>query len=238
MGRAVVRLAAGAGFEVAVAVGAGDEGKDAGELAGIGPIGVRIQREASFEDVAVCIDFSAARGLEAAAIACAKARCALVSGTTGLDENAKAALDDASKLVPVLWEPNMSIGVHVLAQLVKQAARALEGYDVEVTEVHHRAKVDAPQAGLVQYVGPVKGWGVILILRLAGGYHLVLAGLDRANVVVGQSVAAGAPVGWMPDGRQGPPELYLEVRERGEPVDPGRWLKMVTGDKTGGAPKL
>lgn len=87
------------------------------------------------------------------------------------------------------------------------------------------AKVAAPDGGLVQYVGPVKGWGVILILRLAGGYHLVLAGLDRVNVEVGQSVAAGAPVGWMADGRQTPPELYLEVRERGAPVDPGRWMR-------------
>ncbi|WP_340646851.1 peptidoglycan DD-metalloendopeptidase family protein [Phenylobacterium sp.] len=87
------------------------------------------------------------------------------------------------------------------------------------------AKVTAPDAGLVQYVGPVKGWGVILILRLAGGYHLVLAGMDRVNVGVGQSVAAGAPVGWMADGRQSPPELYLEVRERGAPVNPGRWMK-------------
>lgn len=91
------------------------------------------------------------------------------------------------------------------------------------------AKVAAPDAGLVQYVGPVKGWGVILILRLAGGYHLVLAGLDRVNVEVGQSVAAGAPVGWMADGRQTPPELYLEVRERGAPVDPGRWMKSGSG---------
>jgi septal ring factor EnvC (AmiA/AmiB activator) len=86
----------------------------------------------------------------------------------------------------------------------------------------------------VQYVGPVKGWGVILILRLAGGYHLVLAGLDRTNVSVGQSVAAGETVGFMPDGRppdkggardtKAPQELYLEVREQGAPVDPGRWL--------------
>ena len=63
-------------------------------------------------------------------------------------------------------------------------------------------------------------------MRLAGGYHLVLAGLDRATVGIGQSVAAGAPVGWMPDGKQSPSELYLEVRERGAPVDPGRWLKL------------
>lgn len=87
------------------------------------------------------------------------------------------------------------------------------------------AAVRAPGDGTVEYVGPVKGWGVILILRLTGGYHLVLAGLDRANVGVGQSVAAGSPVGAMPDGRQSRSELYLEVRERGVPVDPGRWLK-------------
>jgi septal ring factor EnvC (AmiA/AmiB activator) len=92
-----------------------------------------------------------------------------------------------------------------------------------------KAGVRAPDAGIVQYVGPVKGWGVILILRLAGGYHLVLAGLDRADVAVGQSVAAGSAVGSMPDGRQTPPELYLEVREHGAPVNPARWLKTTTG---------
>lgn len=96
------------------------------------------------------------------------------------------------------------------------------------------AKVASPGPGFVQYAGPVKGWGVILILRLAGGYHLVLAGLDRTSVAVGQSVAAGQTVGWMPDGRQSANggaddqkasrELYLEVREQGAPVDPGRWL--------------
>jgi murein hydrolase activator len=86
------------------------------------------------------------------------------------------------------------------------------------------ARVGAPAAGVVQYVGPVKGWGVILILRLTGGYHLVLAGLAGASIGVGQSVAPGQPVGWMPDTRQSTSELYLEVRQRGAPVDPGRWM--------------
>jgi len=90
-------------------------------------------------------------------------------------------------------------------------------------------RVGSPGAGVVQYVGPVKGWGVILILRLAGGYHLVLAGLDRSSVTVGQSVAPGQPVGWMPDGRQSSSDLYLEVREQGSPVNPARWLKTNTG---------
>ena len=87
----------------------------------------------------------------------------------------------------------------------------------------------SPAAGVVQYVGPVKGWGVIVILRLAGGYHLVLAGLERPSVQSGQSVAAGQPVGWMPDGRQSTIELYLELREQGVPVDPARWLNKTTG---------
>jgi len=86
------------------------------------------------------------------------------------------------------------------------------------------ARVISPAAGVVQYVGPVKGWGVILILRLTGGYHLVLAGLAQATTAVGQSVAPGQPVGWMPDARQTSSELYLEVREHGSPVDPGRWM--------------
>ena len=82
----------------------------------------------------------------------------------------------------------------------------------------------SPAAGLVQYVGPVKGWDVIVILRLAGGYHLVLAGLERTSVQVGQSVTEGQPLGWATGGRQSGAGLYLEVREQGSPVDPSRWL--------------
>ncbi|MDP3299183.1 MAG: peptidoglycan DD-metalloendopeptidase family protein, partial [Phenylobacterium sp.] len=91
------------------------------------------------------------------------------------------------------------------------------------------ARVQSPGAGLVQYVGPVRGWGVILILRMPGGYHLVLAGLDRVSVEVGQTVTAGAPVGWMADEGTSASELYLEVREKGAPVDPARWLRKEAG---------
>lgn len=91
------------------------------------------------------------------------------------------------------------------------------------------ARAASPAQGLVQYVGPVKGWGVIVILRLAGGYHLVLAGLDRTSVQAGQSVTEGQPVGWVSGGQSAPPELYLEIREQGSPVDPGRWLNKKAG---------
>lgn len=91
------------------------------------------------------------------------------------------------------------------------------------------ARAVSPAAGRVQYVGPVKGWGVIVILRLAGGYHLVLAGLERTSVEVGQSVTEGQAVGWANNGRQAASELYLEVREQGSPVDPSRWLNKKAG---------
>ncbi len=85
--------------------------------------------------------------------------------------------------------------------------------------------VTSPAAGTVEYAGPLNGWGLVLILRAQGAYHLVLAGLDQVSVAPGQSVAAGAPIGKMADRVSSDPELYLEVRDEGVPVDPERWLK-------------
>jgi septal ring factor EnvC (AmiA/AmiB activator) len=94
------------------------------------------------------------------------------------------------------------------------------------------ALVRAPAAGLVEYAGPLKGWGLVLILRVGGGYHLVFTGLDAAQAVAGSSVAAGEPIGRMagvdkPGGKGGSPapELYVEIRKDGAPVDPAPWLK-------------
>jgi 4-hydroxy-tetrahydrodipicolinate reductase len=68
-----------------------------------------------------------------------------VSGTTGLGADEVSALEEASARVAVFWEPNMSFGVHLLVDLAKRAAAALgEEFDVEVSETHHRLKVDAP----------------------------------------------------------------------------------------------
>ncbi len=86
------------------------------------------------------------------------------------------------------------------------------------------ATVRSPAQGTVEFAGPVTGWGVILILRTAGAYHLVLAGMERVVAAPGQSVAPGAPVGQMGNGGNSGAELYLEVREDGAPVDPMRWL--------------
>lgn len=85
--------------------------------------------------------------------------------------------------------------------------------------------VAAPAAGIVEYAGALDGWGAVVILRAQGAYHLVLGGLDQVTAAPGQSVAAGAPLGRMPDHVSSEPELYLEVRENGAPADPERWLK-------------
>ena len=87
------------------------------------------------------------------------------------------------------------------------------------------APVLAPAAGQVEYAGPLKGYGVVLILAAGGAYHLVLAGLQAASETAGQSVAAGEPIGRMADDAATSTDLYLEVRRDGEPVDPARWLK-------------
>lgn len=86
------------------------------------------------------------------------------------------------------------------------------------------AAVVSPAQGVVEFAGPVTGWGVILILRTGGAYHLVLAGMGEVTVAPGQSVASGAPVGKMTDGGKSDPELYLELRRSGTPIDPAPWL--------------
>lgn len=93
----------------------------------------------------VVIDFSAPAAIPALASAAVSAGVAIVSGTTGLDDAAKAALDHAATQVPVLWEPNMSVGVFVLSELLREALRMLgPAFDVEIVETHHRKKADAP----------------------------------------------------------------------------------------------
>lgn len=160
MGRVVVRLARAAGMDVVCAIGAGDEGRDAGELAGIGAIGTKVVTSAealSTSGAQVLIDFSAPAALLKAAEICAASGIAIVSGTTGLDAQAIAALDVAAARCAVMWEPNMSVGVHVLASLVEKAMAALgPSFDVEVVEVHHRAKVDAPSGTAIRLGDVVK----------------------------------------------------------------------------------
>ena len=84
------------------------------------------------------------------------------------------------------------------------------------------AAVRAPAGGIVEYSGPLKSWGGVLILNVGGGYHLVLAGLDRITTATGRPVQAGQTLGAMASGAA--PELYLELRKQGVPTNPERWF--------------
>jgi 4-hydroxy-tetrahydrodipicolinate reductase len=93
----------------------------------------------------VIIDFTTPVHAIGAARLAADAGVALVVGTTGLGADAHAALEAAAQRVPVVWAPNMSVGVNLLAALVDRASRALgAGWDAEIVELHHRHKRDAP----------------------------------------------------------------------------------------------
>ncbi len=85
------------------------------------------------------------------------------------------------------------------------------------------AVVVAPFDGKVEFAGPFKGYGQILIIQHGDGYHSLLAGLDRINEAVGDWLAAGEPVGAMGSG-EAKPRLYLELRHNGQPINPLPWL--------------
>jgi len=162
MGFAVARLAHADGIEIVGAIasaGSAGLGRDVGELAGIGEIGVAVDGHAAggVAGADVVIDFSTPQAVAGLAHAAARAKVAIVSGTTRLDVEAERMLDVAAKSVPVLWAPNTSVGVHVLKELAAAAAKALgAGFDVEVVEAHHRGKVDAPSGTAVALVRAVK----------------------------------------------------------------------------------
>jgi septal ring factor EnvC (AmiA/AmiB activator) len=86
------------------------------------------------------------------------------------------------------------------------------------------AVVRSPAAAVVAYAGPLNGWGQVVILRAGGGCHMVLSGLGKVTVNVGQSVAAATPVGVMPSDGQTLSELYLEVRLAAGAVDPAKLM--------------
>lgn len=122
-------------------------GRDAGELAGIGPIGVSVTADPLVALVQAdgVIDFTApAATVEIAGLA-AQARVVHIIGTTGLSDEDEAAIDAAARHATIVKSGNMSLGVNLLAALVRKAAVALdESFDIEILEMHHRHKVDAP----------------------------------------------------------------------------------------------
>lgn len=172
MGRALVRAIHET--EGATLVGAVERsgspliGEDAGMLAGIGPLGVAISDDplVTFASADGVLDFTApAATIEFAGYA-AQARIAHIIGTTGCTPEDDAKIAAAARHAPIVKSGNMSLGVNLLAALVEQASRALNAadFDIEIVEMHHKHKVDAPS-----------GTAILLGEAAAAGRKVVLS---------------------------------------------------------------
>ena len=141
-GREGVRVAAGAERPGADAVG-----RDIGELAGLGPLGVEVgdDRAALFAASDAVVDFTTPVSSVANARQAAATGVALAIGTTGLSAADRAALAECAASAPIVFAANMSLGVNLLLGVIRKVAAALdEDFDIEIVEMHHRHKVDAP----------------------------------------------------------------------------------------------
>jgi 4-hydroxy-tetrahydrodipicolinate reductase len=122
-------------------------GVDAGELAGCGKNGLKLTETAlsSVQEANVWIDFTMPEAMLAQLELAVAANKAMVIGVTGLSDEQYAKVQAASKLIPIVWAPNMSVGVNLLLHLVQTAAKVMgQSADIEIIEAHHRFKKDAP----------------------------------------------------------------------------------------------
>jgi 4-hydroxy-tetrahydrodipicolinate reductase len=129
-------------------------GQDAGQTAGIGPIGVALASSLS-GPVEAMIDFSTPEGTDAVLSVCQQRKIPLVLATTGLEAEQGAHVQEAAKTIPLLWAPSMSLAVNLAMKLSQVAATALKdhagGADVEIIERHHRFKEDAPSGTALKF---------------------------------------------------------------------------------------
>jgi len=136
-------------------------GRDAGEQFGkLSGVKVTADAEAALSGADILVDFTRPEASMQYMDVCQKANVGMIIGTTGFSVEQKAAIEAASKSIPIVFAPNMSVGVTLLINLVEQAARVLkDGYDIEVVEMHHRHKVDAP-SGTALRLGEAAAHGI------------------------------------------------------------------------------
>ena len=172
MGRTLIRVISES--QGAAVLGAAIEGpgsmalqQDAGSLAGVGVLGVKVGgMEGLAADIDGLLDFTSPMASVAFAEAAAARGFVHVIGSTGFEDDHNSAIARAARRATIIKSGNMSLGVNLLAVLVRQAAAALdEAFDIEIVEMHHRAKVDAPS-----------GTALLLGEAAAGGRGIDLAG--------------------------------------------------------------
>ncbi len=148
MGRLIVKnVVEDEELELAQAFDVREIGKDAGELAGVGRIGIPITDAGEMENVLnadVLVDFTVAEGAVENIRVASERGVKLVVGTTGFTEEHWKKIKEYCKRVPAVISPNFSVGVNIFWKLVEFASKFLKDYDVEILEIHHRFKKDAP----------------------------------------------------------------------------------------------
>jgi 4-hydroxy-tetrahydrodipicolinate reductase len=173
-------------------------GIDAGELAGIGPIGapVRPELDEVLADFDVLIDFTTPRATMHHLELCRDARCRMVIGTTGLTPDQREAVSEAAIDTALVLAPNMSVGVNLCFKLLDLAARVMgDDVDIEIIEAHHRHKVDAPS-------GTALGMGEVIASALGRNLDEVAVfgrqghtGPRERQIIGFETIRAGDTVG-------------------------------------------
>mgnify|MGYP003123669987 FL=1 len=151
MGRCLIQAVAETdGLQLSAAIDRAESsliGVDAGELAGVGKLGVVLSADLdqATQQSDVIIDFTIPEATMALLPLCAENQCRPVIGTTGVDEAQKQIIQQTAGRIATLLAPNMSVGVNLSLKLLDMAARVLgDSVDIEIIEAHHRHKVDAP----------------------------------------------------------------------------------------------
>src|ERR1700743_34177 len=150
MGRTLIReIAQGSGITLCGALemeGHPNLGMDSGTLAGMQPNGIKLTADPLplLATAQAVVDFTTPMVSMMLADLAAQARIVHVIGTTGFDEKGEARIKAAARHAVIVQSGNMRLGVNLLAALVERAARSLPDYDIEIVEMHHRNKIDAP----------------------------------------------------------------------------------------------
>ncbi len=156
------------------------------------------------------------------------ALASLTPGTLERPDNVRAF--PQGNAIPLLIMPVRGQLVLVYGQRAIGADSVSKGISIQTRT---QAQVVAPYDGQIVYAGKFRGYGQILIIEHGGRYHTLLAGLERIDAVAGQWILAGEPIGIMGGSQEQFPELYLELRHAGQPVNPLPWLA-TTDDKVQG----
>ncbi len=175
-------------------------GRDAGELAGTGRLGVPVTGVAALGDnaadnVDVLIDFSLAAGFAANIQKCVATNTKMVIGTTGLGREDHKLLETAADQIAIVYAPNMSIGVNLCLKLLEMTARAIGAdTDIEIIEAHHRHKKDAP-SGTALRMGEVVAAALGRDLSECAEYNRAGSGERKPGSIGFQTIRAGDMVG-------------------------------------------